>query len=90
VMDCPECLRLTTEYETAESAYAAAIGEVPLRRGTVSAEEHERLCKRINQVSLVLKAAGIMLAIHKGVHRDPDIPDLMGRTDDAQVRECGA
>jgi hypothetical protein len=89
-MDCPECLRLTTEYETAESAYAAAIGEVPLRRGTVSAEEHERLCKTIDLASLDLKFAGIMLATHKDVHRNPDIPDLMGRTDDAQVRECGA
>jgi hypothetical protein len=89
-MDCAECLRLTTEYETAESAYAAAIGEVPLRRGTVSAEEYERLCKRIDQARIDLKVAGMMLAIHKGVHRNPDIPDLMGRTDDAQVRECGA
>ena len=89
-MDCPECLRLTTDYETTEAAYAAAIGEIPLSRGTVSADKYERLCKRIYQASLVLKAAGIILAIHKGVHRDPDIPDLMGRTDDAQVRECGA
>ena len=89
-MDCPECLGLTTEYETAERAYAAAIGEVPLRPGTVSAEEYERLCKRIDQASLVLKVAGVMLAIHEGVHRHLDIPDLMDRTHDARLRESGA
>ena len=89
-MDCPECLRLTTEYETDESAYATAIGEVPVNRWAVSAEEYERLCKRIDQASIDLKVAGMMLAIHKGFHRDPDIPDLMDRTDDARVRECRA
>ncbi len=90
LMDCPECLRLTTEYETVEMAYAAAVGEVPLKRGTVSAEEYERLSKRIDQTSLDLKVAGMMLAIHNGVYRDPDIPDLMDRTDHARVQECGA
>ena len=89
-MDCSECLRLTAEYETVERVYAAAVGEVPLRRGTVSAEEYERLRKRIDQASLDLEVAGMMLAIHDGVHRDPDIPDLMDRTDDARVRGCGA
>ncbi len=80
LMDCPECLRLTTEYQTTETAYAVAVGEVPLTRATVSAQEYERLRDRIDQAVFGLKVAGMMLAIHKGIHRDLETPDLTDGT----------
>jgi hypothetical protein len=68
-MDCAECVRLTSEYESLERAFAAAISELSSKQESVNVDEYQRLRRIAEDARLDAKVASLALEMHRQIHR---------------------
>ena len=68
-MICPECARLTEEYERLERACSTAIQALTTRGSTGSASEYIALNAAADQARVDSRTALLELQKHWGVHR---------------------
>jgi len=68
-MDCEECVRLTTEYESLKKIHAATISELSAKSDFIPAEEYLSLRKTADEARLDAKVASLALEMHKRIHR---------------------
>jgi len=66
-MACPECVRITIEYESLERTYAAAIENLTARPNA-RANEYQRLRKMADKARLDAEVGRLELEKHLSVH----------------------
>jgi hypothetical protein len=71
-VDCSQCLFLTTEYESLERAYAAAVTELNTGIKSAPVEEYRRLRKRADESRLDAEVARLELEKHRRSHPKAD------------------